>query len=101
MDFTIVYCVTLTSYGKALYLHFYYLTIWTHCTCMYVYILSEIKFYYYNVLTLSMFSKKKRGDFCRGGQLGPYAPPTGHNANGCFATFENLVWSQFHVRIGA
>ena len=43
MDFTIVYCVTLTSYGKALYLHFYYLTIWTHCTCMYVYILSEIK----------------------------------------------------------
>ena len=30
----IVYCVTLTSYGKALYLHFYYLTIWTHCTCM-------------------------------------------------------------------
>ena len=47
MDFTIVYCVTLTSYGKALYLHFYYLTIWTHCTCMYVYILSEIKCYYY------------------------------------------------------
>ena len=50
MDFTIVYCVTLTSYGKALYLHFYYLTIWTHCTCMYVlyiYILPEINNYYY------------------------------------------------------
>ena len=45
MDFTIVYCVTLTSYDKALYLHFYYLTIWTHCTCMHV--LSEINYYYY------------------------------------------------------
>ena len=52
MDFTIVYCVTLISYGKALYLHFYYLTIWTHCTCMYVYILSEIKFYYYFIIII-------------------------------------------------
>ena len=42
MDVTIVFCVTLTSYGKALYLHFYYLTI-----CMYVHILSEINYYYY------------------------------------------------------
>ena len=46
MDFAIVYCVALTSYGKALYLHFYYLTIWTfllfnYITCMYI--LSEIK----------------------------------------------------------
>ena len=38
MDFAIVYCVALTSYGKALYLHFYYLTIWTHCTCMYIFL---------------------------------------------------------------
>ena len=36
MDFTIVYYVALTLYGKALHLHFYYLTLWTHCTCMYV-----------------------------------------------------------------
>ena len=56
MDFTIVYCVALSLYGKALYLHFYYLNILTHCRptcmydvglCMYVYILSEINDYYY------------------------------------------------------
>ena len=57
MDFTIVYCVTLTSYGKALYLHFYYLTIWTHCTCMYVYILSEIKKNYYDKVHLRSYNK--------------------------------------------
>ena len=62
MDFTIVYCVTLTSYGKALYLHFYYLTIWTHCTCMYVYILSEIKFYYYYYYTAVDEHKHMRGE---------------------------------------
>ena len=33
--------------------------------------------------------KTKYGHFCRGGQCGRYAPPTGHNAHGCFATFEN------------
>ena len=30
-----------------LFFIFYYLTIWTHCTRMYVYILSEINYYYY------------------------------------------------------
>ena len=45
-------------------------------------------------------SKKKYGHFCRGGQCGRYAPPTGHNAHAYFATFENDVWSQFDVRIG-
>ena len=54
MDFAIVYCVALTSYGKALYLHFYYLTIWTHCTC--IYILSEIKLLLLLLLTSLIFS---------------------------------------------
>ena len=53
MDFAIVYCVALTSYGKALYLHFYYLTIWTY-VYMYV-LLSGVKlllllyYYYYHI----------------------------------------------------
>ena len=40
------------------------------------------------------------GHFCHGGQCGRYAPPTGHNAHGYFATIENDVWSQFDVLIG-
>ena len=28
-------------------MNYCYLTLWTHCTCMYVYILSEINYYCY------------------------------------------------------
>ncbi len=56
-----------------------------------------------NVLTFSMYrvSKKRNGHFCRGGESGRYAPPTGHNAHGYFATVENLVWSVSRPNWGA